>query len=206
MKKYLALLTLLTFATAFIACGDSPASNSDSEALKNPNDTPTDAYKRLFAAVKSKNTESIKNEMSAATQAFAGFVGKQQNKTIDEVYANGFTQTTFAETLPEIRDERVKGKMAAIEVWNAKSNIWEDLPFVREKTGWKLAIGDAFNKSWTSPGKGRDAREKEAANVLTGNNMINGAANAKSNANSKPIPIIRPNANISLQPNTNVNR
>ena len=205
MKKYLALLTLLTIAVVFVACGDSPASNSD-EVLENPNDTPTEAYKRLFAAVKSKNTESIKNEMSAATQAFAGFVGKQQNKTLDEVFANGFTQTTFAETLPEIRDERIKGKMAAIEVWNAKSNIWEDLPFIREKTGWKLAIGDAFNKSWTSPGKGRDAREKEAANVLSGNKMTNGTVNTNSNANSKPIPIIRPNANIPIRPNANVNR
>jgi hypothetical protein len=206
MKKYLALLTLLTFATAFIACGDTPATNSDDGALENPNDTPTEAYKRLFAAVKSKNTESIRNEMSEATQAFAGFVGKQQNKTIEEVYANGFSQTTFAETLPEIRDERIKGKMAAVEVWNAKANAWEDLPFVRERSGWKLAIGDAFRGSWTSPGKGRDAREKEAANVISGNNMINGAANAKSNANSRPVPIIRPDANIPLRTNSNLNK
>lgn len=205
MKKYLALLILLALAVAFVACGDSPASNSEGP-LQNPNDTPTEAYKRLFAAVKSKNTESIKNEMSAATQAFAGFVGKQQNKTLEEVYANGFTQTTFSESVPEIRDERIKGKMAAIEVWNAKANAWEDLPFVREQSGWKLAIGDAFRGSWTSPGKGRDAREKEAANVLSGNNMINGAANANSNVNSKPIPILKPNANIPLRPSANVNR
>lgn len=205
MKKYLSLLLLLTIAAAFVACGDSATSNS-SEVLENPNDTPTEAYKRLFAAVKSKNTDAIKNEMSKATQSFAEFVAKQQNKSIDEVYANGFTQSTFSDTLPEIRDERKKNKMGAVEVWNAKGNSWEDLPFVRERSGWKLAIGDAFRGSWTSPGKGLDAREKEAANVMSGNNMINGKANVNYNANSKPIPIIRPNANIPTRPGANQNK
>lgn len=203
MKKYLSLLVLLALAAAFIACGDAPAANS-SKVLQNPNDTPTDAYKRLFAAVKSKNTEAIKGEMSQSTRSFAEFVAQQQNKTIEEVYANGFSQTTFAETLPQMRDERVNGTMGALEVWNAKESIWEDLPFIREEAGWKLAVGDAFRGAWKSPGKGRDAREKEAANVLSGNNMINGKANA--NSNSKPIPILTPNANVNLKPRSNVNR
>lgn len=200
MKKILSLLVLLTIAAAFIACGDQPAVQ---KPLQNPNDTPTEAYKRLYAAIKSKNTESIKSEMSQATQAFADFVSKQQNKSIDEVYANGFTQTAFSETLPEIRDERIKENAGAVEVWNARAYQWEDLPFIREESGWKLAIGDAFKGSWKSPGKSQGAREREAANINSGNNMINGKAN--SNANSKPIPIIRPNANIP-RPNSNVNQ
>lgn len=182
MKKYFALLLLLILAAFFAACGDDPAANS-SNAIKNPNDTPTEAYKRLFAAVKSKNTDAIKAEMSKTTQEFTEFVAAQQKKTVEEVYANGYSQTTFAETLPQIRDERIKDKMGALEVWNAKESKWDDVPFIREEDGWKLAVGDAFNGSWTSPGKGRDAREKEAANALSGNNMINGLPNVNSKSN-----------------------
>lgn len=171
MKKYLSLLFLLAVAISCVACGDV--------------DTPTEAYKRLYAAVKSKNTEAIKGEMSQTTQSFAEFVASQQKKTLEEVFANGFTQTTFAETLPEIRDERVNGKMGALEVWNAKGNTWDDLPFVLEGSVWKLAVGDAFRGNWTSPGKGRSAREIEAANGASGNNlMINGMANVNSRSNS----------------------
>jgi hypothetical protein len=182
MKKYFSLLLVLVLAALFVACGDSPGASS-SNVIKNPNDTPTEAYKRLFAAVKSKDTQAIKAEMSKNTQDFTEFVAAQQKKTVEEVYANGYSQTTFAETLPQIRDERVKDKMGALEVWNAKENKWDDVPFIREEEGWKLAVGDAFKGTWNSPGKGRDAREKEAANALSGNNMINGLPNSNSKSN-----------------------
>jgi len=195
MKKYLSLFFLLAFIASFISCGEP--------------DTPTKAYARLFAAVKSKSTSAIKAEMSQRTHEFAEFVAKQQNKTIEEVYANGFSQSTFAETLPEVRDERAKDNMGAVEVWNAKGDTWEDLPFILEGSKWKLAIGDAFRGGWKSPGKSQGTRDREAANIMSGNNMVNGKANidpiSNSNVNSKPIPIIRPNANVP-KPNSNVNK
>ncbi len=61
MKKYLALISLLALAAIFAACGDTPSANTAQNS--NPNDTPTEAYKRLFAAVKAKNTEAIKAEL-----------------------------------------------------------------------------------------------------------------------------------------------
>jgi hypothetical protein len=184
MKKYASLLVLIAFASAFVACGDDPV-GKNTKVLLNPDDTPTEAYKRLFAAVKSKNTEAIRAEMSEKTRSFAEFVAEQRKTTVDVVFANGFTQTTFADTLPEIRDQRINGNLAAIEVWSAKGGQWEDLPYVREESGWKLAIGDAFQGSWTSPSQGRAAREKEAANAISGNNsMANGLPNVSSRPNS----------------------
>lgn len=191
MKKYLSLLLLLSIAVAIVGCGDNAgAENATPASTANPNDTPTEAYKRLYAAVKSKNTEAIKAEMSKTTQSFAEVVSKQQNKPVEVVYANGFTQTTFAESLPEIRDERVKDNMGAVEVWNAKGNRWEDLPFVREEAGWKLAIGDAFQGSWKSPGRSRDSLEKDAANVMSGNSGL---------------IRVNPDSNINTKTNTNTN-
>ena len=76
MKKYLALILLLGLAAAFAACGDEPqkdpaANGTVGPVVSNSNDTPTLAYKRLFAAVKSKNIEAIKAEFSKASIATA---------------------------------------------------------------------------------------------------------------------------------------
>ena len=96
----------------------------------------------------------------------------EQNKTpVEKVFENGFTGTTFAPTLPDIRDERVNCNMGAVEVWNAKEQKWEDLPFVIEDGQWKLGIGELFKGSFKSPGKGLSAREEEAANATRGNVM-----------------------------------
>jgi hypothetical protein len=74
--------------------------------------------------------------------------------------------------------------MGALEVWNSKESKWEDLPFIREESGWKLAVGDIFVGNWKSPGLGRDAKERAAANAVSGNaGMINGMSNANLGAN-----------------------
>jgi hypothetical protein len=197
MKKYLALAIILCLAAVFIACGDQPGGNSNTAATAgpaDPNDTPTAAYKRLFAAVKSRDLEAIKTEFSQKSIAMAQTQAARANVQVEEVYKNGFTATTFSETLPEIRDERVKGDMGAVEVWNARDKMWEDLPFIREGSGWKLAVGDAFAGSWRRPGPGRSAREMEASNIASGSNgIINGSPNV--NMNDKIRKLANANAN-----------
>lgn len=204
MKKYLALTILLCFAAVFVACGDDPAreANTGGAAVNaNPNDTPTEAYKRLYAAVKAKNIEGIKAEFSKKSIATAESQAARSKVPIEEVYKNGFTATTFSETLPEIRDERVKGDMGAVEVWNARDKIWEDLPFIREASGWKLAVGDAFAGTWKRPGPGRSLREMEAANIANG---TNGVINASPNVNMNDE--IRKLANRNANANANANK
>jgi hypothetical protein len=184
MKKYIALILLLTVAAIFLACGDKPAGNTSSATQdSNPNDTPTEAYKRLYAAVKAKNTEAIKAEFSKNSLMAAEAQAARMKIPTDEVFKNGFTATTFSESLPEMRDERVAGTMGAVEVWNSKDRKWEDLPFIREESGWKLAVGDIFAGTWKSPGPGRDAKERAAANAVSGNTtVINAMANVNFNA------------------------
>ena len=182
MKKYLALILLFAAAAAFAACGDTPSTNTAINS--NPNDTPTEAYKRLFAAVKAKNTEAIKAEFSKKSIAAIEAQAARMKVPVEEGYRNGFTATTYSESLPEMRDERVSGTMGALEVWNAKDNKWEDLPFIREESGWRLAVGDMFAGNWKSPGRGRDAKEREAANAATGGNIRVVNSNVNMNANS----------------------
>jgi hypothetical protein len=131
-------------------------------------DSPTAAYKRLYAAVKKKDTEAIKAEMTQNTHSFAEMAAGRSGKPVEKVFENGFTATTFAESLPEIRDERIDGNFGAVEVYNAQDKRWEDLPFALENGAWKLAIGEAFGGTFKSPGKGRAVKEQEAANAQGG--------------------------------------
>lgn len=188
MNKIIALTLSLGVFMLIASCSGSTNSNSSSAPI-DPNDNPTEAYKRLYAAVKAKDATAIKAAVSTKTHGLAEMLAGRQKVTVDEVYKNGFTGTTFADSLPEIRDQRVKDNMGAIEVWNAKNNIWEDLPFIREDSGWKLAVGDVIANSYRSPGKGRDELEREAANVMAGNKVREIKVPAISNVNANALPV-----------------
>ena len=182
------LLTI--FLAITLACGGLVSGGSSN--------SPTEAYKALYAAVKSKDTEKIKAVMSKKSQDFAEMVAGRQNSPVEKVYENGFTATTFSDTLPEIRDERINGQWGAVEVWNSKDKRWEDLGFVNEDGSWKLAIGEMFGGTFQSPGKGRAVKEQEAANLLNPN-LVPVPANG--NANNTNVKVIVPKER--PQPNTN---
>ena len=175
MQKALYIVLFLSVAMCLAACGSGAAPEANSNANKAPervcepiSDTPTEAYKRLYAAVKGQNVEGIKAEMSKKSQEFAEMLAARQNNPIEKVYSNGFTATTFAPTLPEIRDERISGCYGGIEVRNNKEQRWEDLPFVIEDGKWKFASGELFAGTFKSPGKSRNTVENEAANTASG--------------------------------------
>ena len=142
--------------------------------------SPTDAYKKLYAAVKAKDPEAIKAVMTNGTLEFAKANAARTHQTLEQMIANGFTATTFSPELPQIRDERINGDMGAIEVLNSKDNRWEDLPFIREGDTWKLAIGEMWAGKFKSPGKGQAQLDAEAANAMS-NNMIPLNANVNGN-------------------------
>lgn len=67
----------------------------------------------------------------------------------------------------------------------------EDLPFVRESDGWKLAIGELFSGTYKSPGKGKSVIDQEAINAMSGNKSVqNGQMPA--NLNNPPAANARP--------------
>lgn len=190
MKK----VVIIAFACLLnLNCGGQSSSEPRCAAVGG--DTPTAAYKRLYDAVKSKDTEAIKATMTKNTVEFAASVSARNNTPIEKVFENGFTGTTFAETIPETRDERVSCNMGAVEVWNAKSRVWEDLPFILEEGKWKLAIGNLFANTFQSPGKGRAIKEAEAVNAARGNAPPPGA-----NTNVNQMPVVK---NIPKPANTN---
>jgi len=177
MLRLFILIWALSVIAIGLACSDINTSGGAS---------PTDAYKQLYAAVKSKDIEAIKKHLTKKTIEFGVAAAARSGTTVERMYENGFTSTTFSGTLPTIRDERVKDNMGAIEVWNTEKSLWEDLPFINEDGAWKLAIGELFSGAFKSPGKGRDEREKEAANIIS-NPAAPPASNADNNIKTPTV-------------------
>lgn len=186
-RQSVAALLIFAFAFCGSACQKQTASNSSGAAESGQiAETPTEAYKMIYNNVKAKQPGAVKQLMSEKSVGLAQAQAQRQNAPLEKIFENGFTATTFSPTMPEIRDERVKGEMGAIEVYNAQSSRWEDLPFIKEKGGWKLAVGDLFAGTYQSPGKGLAQIESEASNA-TGNNMVtipNTSGNFTSGKNS----------------------
>jgi hypothetical protein len=175
---FISFLVALACQKSNVANNQSPVNSASNTATAPQMDfaeqranTPTEAFKLLFGYVKAKNTQGIKSMMTKDTVAFAQFQAESRNVPLEKVLENGFTATTFSDALPEIRDERIKENMGAVEVKNVKENKWEDLAFMLEDGGWKLAIGEIFKGSYQKPAVGQSFKEQEAANISSGNNM-----------------------------------
>lgn len=164
------VFTLLAMVAAAIAFACQPSSPAEAPTTKAQ--SPSEAYRMLYSAVKSKDPVKIKAVLSKGSMGLAEMAAGQQKKPVDEVVKNGFSETTFAANLPQMRDERVKGEFGAVEVWNETRKQWEDVPFILEDGGWKAAFGDAFGGKWQSPGKGQAIIEMENANAQNPNSMI----------------------------------
>ena len=195
MYRIIICILVLTSVSLIFACNPKSGSNTNTASSAGiSDDSPTGAYKRLYAAVKAKDSEAIKAVMSKKSLDFAKVLSAQQNKPLEQVLENGYTGTTFAPSLPQIRDERTEGDMGALEVHNDKENSWEDLPFVREDGQWKLAIGEMFANTWKSPGKGQAEKEREAANAMS-NNVVPANINANGNFRGVHPPMANPATN-----------
>ena len=155
----------LVIISAFLsfACQKQSAEKSATSAKMVEAKTPTEAYEMLYAAVKAKDKNKIRQLVSKSSLGLAEFSASQQKIDVDKFLENGITATTFSPTLPQIRDERIKDNFGAVEVYNSKDNRWEDLPFILEDGGWKLAVGDIFQNTYKSPGKGQAELENEAS-------------------------------------------
>lgn len=173
MTRFILTLVFVLSGILTFACSgtQTPTNSAGSPSCEAGGDTPTQAYKRLFEAVKSKQTDNIRSQVSENTVQLASFISAQNKTPLDKVFENGFVSSTFAPALPDIRDERVSCNMGAVEVWNASQQKWEDTPFMIENGQWKLAVGDVMRGNYKSPGKGLATREAEAANSARGNTL-----------------------------------
>lgn len=181
INNLLPILLVISGLVIFSGCQSQNGTTKSENVVGSGGGTPTEAYKSLYNAVKSKNTENIKANLSKATVEFATGVADMQKKTPDEMFKNGMVQSTLAETLPPMRNERVKDNMGAVEV-QTRDGSWEDVPFVLEDGRWKMAWGDVFKDTYKKPAPSQ--AETEANNNVP--QMMPGTD--ITNVNSMPKP------------------
>lgn len=100
--------------------------------------SPMETIKVLNEAAKTKNTEAIKRVVSKGTLALMEKTAQEQKTTVDELLKKD--DGAPFEELPEMRNEKITGETATVEVKNNESGEWTALPFVKEDGVWKVAI------------------------------------------------------------------
>lgn len=113
----------------------SPASGADKAADASSSApgaiaSPTDAIKTIIDGVKSKDSDLIRSALSKATLERFDAMSKEENKSFYEVFvAEDFEEMS---KLPEMRNEKIEGDKATLELQNDKTGEWDPLPFVKE--------------------------------------------------------------------------
>lgn len=98
--------------------------------------TPLETLKAYTAAIKKKDTTTMKLLLSDASLKMAKQEADAQGITLDEVVKR---ETLFGEnqTTVEFRNEKIDGDKATIEMKDS-FNMWNTVPFVREEGAWKI--------------------------------------------------------------------
>ncbi|QQS40204.1 MAG: hypothetical protein IPM63_12655 [Acidobacteriota bacterium] len=102
--------------------------------------SPTDAIKTIVEGVKAKDSDMIRSALSKATLTRFDKMAQEESKSFYEIFvAEDFEEMS---KLPEMRNEKIDGDKAMLELQNDKTGEWDPLPFVKEDGSWKLAIFD----------------------------------------------------------------
>ena len=102
--------------------------------------SPTETMKAMNEAAKAKNPAALKLVISKGTLALIEKNAQEQGTTVEELLSRD-EDAPFQET-PEMRNEKITGNRATVELKNTRSGEWSTLPFVKEDGVWKVAMDE----------------------------------------------------------------
>jgi predicted lipid-binding transport protein (Tim44 family) len=119
------------------------ASPTSTPITSNAGSTPTETFKAYYEAIKAKDAEAVKRLFSKETMKMLEEQAKQSNKTVDEVFKEGMEDASkeVPATMPEVRNEKIDGDTATIEIKDDKTDKWETFHLVKEDGQWKISFG-----------------------------------------------------------------
>jgi len=100
--------------------------------------SPTEAMKALNEASKTNDAAAIKGLVSKGTLALLEESAKEKNTTIDELLQRDDSMPF--EEIPEMRNEKITGDKATLEIKNTLSGQYSTIPFVKEDGSWRIAF------------------------------------------------------------------
>lgn len=109
--------------------------------------SPTATMKAFFEMTRKKDVEGFKKTLSKGTLDMMDEAARAHEKTLDDVLKSGMDdpETARSSATPEMRNEKINGETATLEVQNDKNKEWETMPFVRENGEWKIALDKAIH-------------------------------------------------------------
>jgi hypothetical protein len=128
MKIYRTMIAALA-AFLIVGCGGAPSAP--------PAASPTDTLKNYIEASKKKDVAAIRKSLSKGSLELAEKAAKAQNTTVDELFKRD--NMAILDEIPEIRNERIEGDAASVEVKDFTSG-YDTIPFVKEDGAWKIAF------------------------------------------------------------------
>lgn len=112
---------------------EKPAS-SDTAAM----DSPSATLVTFIEAIKKKDGETIKKCLSKNALTALEATAKEGNMTVDQMIIEGDDMSN--EKTPAVRNEKITGDTATLEVEDEKEKKWDTVPFVKEDGNWKIAF------------------------------------------------------------------
>lgn len=100
--------------------------------------SPTEILKTFLEASKKKDVETVKKTFSKGTMNLIEETARTQNTTVDELLKKD-TGVPLKE-LPEMRNEKIEGETASVEVKNAVTGDFDTIPLIKEDGNWKVAL------------------------------------------------------------------
>ena len=106
-----------------------------------PSGSPSATFKTYFAAQQKKDIPAMKQTLSKTSLAMMEASAKEQGSTVDKVI-EGQLQNPSAkiDKMPEMRNEKIDGNDATLELHNEEANRWDTMYFVKEDGAWKIAL------------------------------------------------------------------
>jgi hypothetical protein len=94
--------------------------------------SPTQTMKNFVEATQKRDVEGIKKSLSSGSLKMMETLAKVQGKTLDQTIKEGDTGGNDFKQMPELRNEKIEGDAATLEVKDEKTGEWNTLYFVKE--------------------------------------------------------------------------
>lgn len=128
--------------TADAANGQNTA-NTASETNLKISGSPSETLRALNIASNAKNPAEIKARLSKGSIALIEKSAANQKKSVDELLGEENGAPFKFKEMPEMRNEKISGNTATVEVKPKEATEWQLIPLVAEDGEWKFAL-DVF--------------------------------------------------------------
>jgi hypothetical protein len=95
----------------------------------------------FYEASKKNDVEGVKRTLSKDSLEFLTEAAKQEKKSLEEALTESLKKADVPTTTPEVRNEKIDGDKATLEIKDDKSGRWETFNFARENNEWKIKLG-----------------------------------------------------------------